>query len=123
MYFKFLTSLFLTFITLDTFAQNANAPVQPQFSASNFVPIILMFFVFYFMIIRPQKKKSEEETKFLSALKKGDEIYTKSGVLGTICGLTDKVITLEIAESVKIKVLRSTVAGLSKQVFEPAQSK
>ena len=86
------------------------------------LPLLLMFVVVYFFMIRPQKKKHDEEQSFLKALKKGDEVYTKSGILGTICGLTEKVVTLEIAESVKVKVLRSTVGGLSKQVFEPAKS-
>jgi preprotein translocase subunit YajC len=117
----------LSFLTM-TLSLSAFAQAQPAakgaqpFMASSFVPIILMFLVFYFFMIRPQKKKHDEEQGFLKALKKGDEVYTKSGILGKVCGLTEKVVTLEIAEAVKVKVLRSTVGGLSKQVFETAKS-
>ena len=91
---------------------------QPQQSPiMSFVPFILIFLVFYFLMIRPQKKKLEEEKQLLSNLNKGDEIYTKSGVFGTIAGLTDKVVTLEVSDGIKIKFLRSQVAGFAKNIF------
>ena len=68
-------------------------------------------------MIRPQKKKLEEEKRLLSSISKGDEIFTKSGIMGTICALTDKVVTLEV-EGAKIKVLRSQVGGFTKGLFE-----
>jgi preprotein translocase subunit YajC len=85
---------------------------------ANFVPIIAIFFIIYFLMIRPQKKQLEEEKAMLGGLNKGDEIYTKAGILGTIVGMTDKVITLEVAENTKLKVLRSQVGGLSSKLFE-----
>ena len=59
----------------------------------------------------------------LAKLTKGDEIYTKSGVLGVITGLTEKIITLEIADGVKMKVLRGHIAGFSAPLFETKESK
>ena len=59
----------------------------------------------------------------VSALTKGDEIYTKSGILGTIVGITEKIITLEIAEGVKMKVLKSQVGGQSSKLFEKKEKK
>ena len=82
-----------------------------------FIPFILVFVVFYFLMIRPQKKRMEQERGFLSSLKKGDKVYTKSGILGTIMGLTDKIVDMEVAPGVKIKVLRSQVSGLHKDLF------
>ncbi len=58
----------------------------------------------------------------MGALKKGDEVYTKSGVLGSISGLNDKIVTLEVADGVKIKVLKHQVAGLSKPLFEKTEN-
>jgi preprotein translocase subunit YajC len=101
----------------DAFAQAAaSAGKQPAWM--QFLPIVFIFVIFYFLMLRPQKKQLEEEKKMMSELQKGDEVYTKSGLLGVVAGLTEKVITLEVAENVKIKVLKSQVAGLSKKIFE-----
>ena len=103
------------------YAQEA-AAAQPN-ALSQFIPFILVFGIFYFMMIRPQKKKLQEEQAMLSALTKGDDIYTKSGILGKIHGLTDRVATLEVGEGTKIKVLRSQIAGKSDTILKPATKK
>jgi preprotein translocase subunit YajC len=77
----------------------------------SFLPLILMFVVFYFLLIWPQQKKSKAHRQVLASLQKGDSIVTSSGIYGTITGITDTVVTLEIAEKVRIKVARSSVAG------------
>lgn len=92
-------------------AQDA-APQAPN-SFINFVPMILIFLVVYFLMLRPQKKRMEEERKLLESVKKGDEIYTKSGILGKIISLNEKIVTLEVAEGVKIKILKGQIGGLS----------
>ena len=81
-----------------------------------FLPFILIFFIFYILMIRPQKKKLEEEKKLLSSLALGHEVFTKSGLLGTICALSEKVVTLQV-DGAKLKVLRSQIGGLAKDVF------
>lgn len=101
------------------FAQAAAAPAaaqQPSF-LSMMMPFAIIMVIFYFLMIRPQKKKLEQETKYLSALKKGDEIYTRSGLIGTIYGMADKIVTLEVAEGIKLKVLKSQIAGDAKTLF------
>ncbi len=85
----------------------AAAPAGGGFAA--FVPLILIFFVFYFLVIRPQQKKAKEYHAFLSALKKGDKVLTGGGIHGTITGLTDSTVTLEIADNVRVKVHRGYV--------------
>ncbi len=100
------------------------APAAPvQNPIASFLPFILVFGIFYFLMIRPQKKKLEQETALNAALKKGDEIFTKSGLIGTIVGLTDLVITLEVAEGSKLKVLRSSLGGGTKALFEKKDDK
>ena len=78
----------------------------------SFLPLILMFVVFYFLLIWPQQKKAKAHRAVLSNLKKGDEVVTSGGLYGTITGITDTVVTLEIAEKVRIKVSRSSIAGV-----------
>ena len=74
-----------------------------------FVPFIVIISVFYFFLIRPQAKKQKETQSFLVGLKVGDQIITQAGILGRIAGLTDKLATLEIANNVQIKVLRTQI--------------
>ncbi len=78
------------------------------------LPFLLMFGILYFLIIRPQQKRVKKHQTVLSTLKQGDEVVTASGILGTIRGLTEKVITLEIAENVKIKILKNQVSQVVK---------
>lgn len=99
----------------NAYAQSTTAAQQNPIMG--FVPFILVFIVFYFLMIRPQKKRIEQEKIFLGALKKGDEIYTKSGIIGTIVGLTDKVVNLEITHGVRIKVLKSHIADTAEKLF------
>jgi preprotein translocase subunit YajC len=97
-------------------ADNA-APVaaqpQPGF-ASMMVPFLLMFAVIYFLMIRPQQKKMKEQQAMMSQLKQGDEIITNAGILGKVAGITDKVVTVEVADNVRVKMLKSQVATVIK---------
>ncbi len=77
----------------------------------SFLPLILIFAVFYFLLIRPQQKKAKEHQGFLLALKKGENVVTSGGLHGVITGLTDTVITLEIAEKIRVKVSRQHIIG------------
>jgi preprotein translocase subunit YajC len=75
----------------------------------NFGLIAVMFAVFYFLLIRPQQKKQKEHAKMLSELKKGDQVVTGGGLIGTISGSTDKTFVVEVSEKVRVRVLRSQV--------------
>ncbi|MDH3258978.1 MAG: preprotein translocase subunit YajC [Deltaproteobacteria bacterium] len=78
------------------------------------VPLVLMFVIFYFILIRPQQKQVKRHQEFIKNLKKGDRVVTTGGLHGSITGITDTVVTLDIADNVRVKVSRSAVAGLSK---------
>ena len=79
-----------------------------------FLPLILMFVVFYFLLIFPQQKKAKAHRAVLANLQKGETVVTSGGLYGTITGITDTVVTLEIAEKVRIKISRSSIAGVVK---------
>lgn len=76
-----------------------------------FVPLILMFVIFYFLLIRPQQKKAKEHQAMIEALKKGDKIITSGGIYGTIIKVEDNDLQIEIADNVRIKMIRSNIAG------------
>jgi preprotein translocase subunit YajC len=79
----------------------------------SFAPMILIFGVFYFLLIRPQQKKAKEHRMLLENLKKGDAVLTNGGLYGKVTALTDQVVTLEIAEKVRVRVSRGAIAGLA----------
>lgn len=123
---KILGSLFLAAAIAQTSAF-ADGPAVPAGGApasqtlgqapgfgSMLFPFAAMFAVVYFLMIRPQQKKVKEQNEMFAQLKQGDEVVTSSGILGTIRGVTDKVITLEIADNVKIKILKSQIAQVVK---------
>jgi preprotein translocase subunit YajC len=77
-------------------------------------PIMAMVVaVMYFLVFRPQNKKAQEQAKMLSALKRNDEVVTTGGIIGRIQDAGDKVITLEIAPNVRVRVERSQIASIS----------
>jgi preprotein translocase subunit YajC len=67
--------------------------------------------VFYFVVFRPQQKQQKELKTLVSSLKRGDEIVTQSGIIGTITLVDDQVVTLDIGAGNKLRVLKTTVAG------------
>jgi len=81
----------------------------------------LILLIFYFLLIRPQQKRTKEHQTLLGGLKHDDEVVTSGGILGRITNLTDTIVTIEVAPSVRIKVQRSQIAGL--KATEVAASK
>jgi preprotein translocase subunit YajC len=80
-----------------------------------FIPLILMFAIFYFLLIRPQQKKAKLHKEMLSSLKKGDRVISSGGLHGVITGITDDVVTMEIAPKIRVKVSRGSIAGAAKK--------
>ncbi len=74
------------------------------------LPLVLLFVVFYFLLIRPQQKRAKQQKAYLESLKKGDRVLTSGGLYGTITGITDNEVTLEIAEKVRVKVAKNAIA-------------
>ena len=66
------------------------------------LPLVLMFLVFYILLIRPQQKRTKQHKDFLSSLKKGDEVVTSGGIHGKVTGITENVVTLEVAVTTTI---------------------
>ena len=95
---------------MGTAGEGGGGSAGNQFAA--FVPLILMVGIFYFLLIRPQQKKQKEHRTMLSTLQKGDVVITQGGLHGKITGITESVVTLEIAEKVRVKVGRGYIAAL-----------
>ena len=97
---------------MDFFISNAYAQgASGTESLAGLLPLVLIFVVFYFLLIRPQQKQAKQHQSFLGDLKKGSKVITKGGMYGESTGITDTVLTLEIADDVQIKVDRQSIAG------------
>lgn len=113
----------LIFLSAMAFAQEAiqattTGPAKQPGALEMMLPFVFVFAIFYFLVIRPQVKRQKTHQKFITELKRGDEVITTSGILGTIEGITDRFVTLEVADNVSIKVLRSQVASTLAQQQE-----
>ncbi|MDD5085714.1 MAG: preprotein translocase subunit YajC [Candidatus Omnitrophica bacterium] len=100
-------------------AMAGGAPAEGQAAANPivaFLPFILMFVIFYFLLIRPQQKKQKDHQKMVSELKKGDQVVTSGGVLGTIAAVKDDTVVLKMEDGEsKMEILKSAVAYIRNQ--------
>lgn len=87
--------------------------VFDQMLTSPIFPIALIFLIMYFLFIRPQSKKASDHQKMLEALKRNDEVVTTGGIVGRVAELGEKIVTLEIAKGVNVRVERTQIAALS----------
>jgi len=104
------------FFISDSFAQetvNATA-AAPEFPITSLLPLILIFFVFYFLMIMPQRKKMKEHQNMVNNLKIGNKVITNGGIIGNVTEVLTKEnqVEVEIADGVKVKILKNYVADL-----------
>ena len=74
-----------------------------------FLPLALVFVVFYFLLIRPQQQKAKAHREMIDNLKRNDEVVTAGGLYGRVVELSEKVVTLEIAQNVRVRVDRPRI--------------
>ena len=98
---------FLDFFIASAYAQDA----QPG-GLMSFLPLIVIFIIFYFLLIRPQMKRAKEHRKLVADLAVGDEIVTNGGLLGRISKVGESFVTVELSDSVEIKVQRHAVSSV-----------
>ena len=106
------------------FMQIAMAPPQGGNSEGSLISTLVMFGliigIFYFLILRPQQKRQKEKQKMLEAIKKGDKIITAGGMHGTVVGLDEKTVLLQVSDNAKMKFDRSAIATILKEA-EPGK--
>jgi preprotein translocase subunit YajC len=101
------------------FAQTAGAaPAGAAFA--QFLPIVLIFVIFYFLLIRPQQKKMKDHRAMVEALRRGDQVVTSGGIVAKVSKVQDDgMVEVEIAEGVKVKVIKQTITQVLNKT-EPA---
>lgn len=107
-----------TAIASPAFAQAAGGAGS---AITSFVPLILIFAIMYFLMIRPQQKKVKQHQSMVEALRRGDQVVTQGGMIGKVTKVKeDGEIEVEIADNVRVRVVKSTIAQVL-QKTEPAQ--
>ena len=86
-----------------------------------FVPLIFIVVIFYFLLFRPQQQKAKQLKNQLSQLRRGDGVVTAGGIIGTVARvINDDELAVDIAEGVRVRVVRSTVTGVVSKSEAPA---
>ena len=86
-----------------------------------FIPLILIFAIMYFLLIRPQQQKLKQHQAMVAALRRGDQVVTQGGLIGKVSKVKeDGEIEVEIAEGVKVRVVKSTLSQVMSKT-EPAK--
>ena len=87
-------------------------PASPASTFQMFLPMVLVFVLFYFLLIRPQSKQRKQHQELVNNLKKGDEVITAAGIYGKIHGVADNIVTVEIADNVRIKMDKQQITTI-----------
>jgi preprotein translocase subunit YajC len=100
---------------LNLFISDASAQAAAPAGGSPITALllpVLLIVVFYFLLIRPQQKKQKEHRQMVDALAVGAEVVTGGGVLGKVTDLGEQFVTVEIADGVKVKIQRHSIAAV-----------
>lgn len=96
-------------------ASSSPAAAAPAagFDPMQLLPMVLIFGVMYFLLIRPQQKKAKQHQQTIASIRKGDRVVTSGGILGVVYKVdNDAEVTVEIAENVRVKIVRATIANI-----------
>jgi preprotein translocase subunit YajC len=74
------------------------------------VPTMLIIGIMYFLMIRPQQKRLKEHREMVAGIRRGDTVVTSGGIIGKVTKVEDQELQVEIADGVRIKVVRSTLS-------------
>lgn len=88
------------------------AQAQTQSPLVSLVPIFLVFGIFYFLLLAPMRKRQKALQKLVEGLKRGDKVVTNGGLIGEIAAVEDRIVHLKLGDNIKVRVLKSAVAGL-----------
>ena len=96
----------------------AAAPSGASFFVQT-IPLVLVFVIFWFLLIRPQQKRMKQHQAQVAAVKKGDRVVTGGGLMGKVTKVGDTEVEVELAQGVRVQVVKSTLS----QVVDPTTAK
>jgi preprotein translocase subunit YajC len=78
---------------------------------------LVIFGIAWVLLIRPMSATEKERKARAEALKVGDKIVLTGGLLGRISKLEEKVAVVELADKIKIRVLRKDIVDTEDAVL------
>jgi preprotein translocase subunit YajC len=108
-----------TFLFAKTLA-SAAAPAGGGAFFVQMLPLLFVFVIFYFLMIRPQQRRMKEHQANINAVQKNDEVVTAGGVRGKVTKVTDDEVEVEIAQGVKVRIVKSTLSHVLSKNSKPA---
>jgi len=88
-------------------------PSQSPNMFMQLLPLLVIFGIFYLLLIMPMRKRQKKHQEMLAKLAKGDRVVTSGGIYGTVVSVDGDVVTLRVADNVKLQVARAAIAGQS----------
>jgi len=82
---------------------------------STIAPLFLIMAIMYFLLIRPQQQQAKKLREKVGGARRGDTVVTAGGILGTVVktpAAEDQEVTIEIADNVQVKVVKSTLTDV-----------
>jgi preprotein translocase subunit YajC len=86
----------------------------------NIFPLVLIFIIFYFLLIRPQQRRVKQHQSMVSAVKPRDTAITNGGLIGKVTKVDDNEVELEIAQGVRVRVVKSMLSDIRPHGAKPA---
>ena len=81
---------------------------------STVIMFSLIILIFYFLILRPQQKRQKDRQKLLESVQKGDRVVTVGGLHGTVVGLEEKTVLVQVADNLKLKFERTAISSVAR---------
>jgi preprotein translocase subunit YajC len=110
----------MTDILLQTLAAASANPNSASAILIGIAPWLLIFVIFYVLMIRPQQQRVKQHQAAIAAIKKGDDVVTGGGIRGRVTKVTDDEAEVEIAQGVKVRVVKSTLSQVLTKSAKPA---
>lgn len=94
------------------YAQTAAGSGNGTAAFMQFLPLVFIFVIFYFLMIRPQQRRMKQHRAMIDAVKKGDSVVTAGGLMGKVTRVQDNEVEVEIAPTVKVRVVKGTLSSV-----------
>jgi len=102
------------------FAATGAAPAGGAGFFIQIFPLVLIFVIFYFLLIRPQQRRMKQHRSMIEAVKKNDVAITNGGIVGKVTKVDETEIEMEIAQGVRVKVVKSMLSDVRPHGTKPA---
>ena len=110
----------MSILMLSLAAAAAPAPSGTASFIVNTLPLVAIFVIFYFLLIRPQQRRMREHQTAIAGIQKGDDVVTGGGILGRVTKVTETEAEVEIAQGIRVRVVKSTLSQVMSKTAKPA---